>query len=187
MSGPRKVNVTSGCFRGEGVEGEREQRIYTPIEVWRRLDTLWPQGVALDPCSGPDSLGAPADHCYPEHEDEARRDGLAVEWPARTYANPPYADLKAWLAHARQQPGEIVMLVPVRIRRPWFRDALRDTAAHVAITRLAFAGHASAFPSDLMLLYFGDRPRCFCDAFGDLGGAFLGPMNYAQPKQKELF
>ena len=57
---------------------KRKQVVYTPQAVVDVLLTLWPEGIALDPCSGPDSIVPAARSIMPPD------DGLAIDWPERT-------------------------------------------------------------------------------------------------------
>lgn len=64
------------------MQGIRNQRVLTPQCVVDGLRAFWPEGVAFDPCGAPGSLvGAAA---------STELDGLRVDWPHRTFANPPY-------------------------------------------------------------------------------------------------
>jgi hypothetical protein len=133
--------------------GHREQRVHTPEPVIRVLRSLWPEGIAFDPCGSPDSIVGAADQAYPE----IGRDGLAEPWPERTFFNPPYDNLAPWLARYREA-WEIVGLVPVRTHRVWFRAALAASSAVVWLDPLKFLGHGAAFPAPLCLLYRGAAP-----------------------------
>ena len=133
--------------------GTREQRVHTPARVMAALAGVWPEGIAFDPCGSPDSIVGAADQAYPE----IGRDGLSEPWPERTYFNPPFDDLKPWLAKycaAR----EVVGLVPVRTHRVWFRRAISSSTSVHFLDPLKFVGHAAAFPAPLCLLYRGDAP-----------------------------
>ena len=136
--------------------GQREQRVYTPPPVIRALASLWPEGIAFDPCGGPDSGVGAADQYYPE----IGRDGLAEPWPERTYFNPPYDNLAPWLARY-VEAWEVVGLVPVRTHRKWFRAAMRESTAIEYLDPLRFVGHPSAFPAPLCMLYRGGAPGVF--------------------------
>jgi hypothetical protein len=190
---PRAASATESHSGGRRDEkGERIQRIHTPIEIWRRLAILWPEGVACDPCSSPEALHHPPIHCYPEHENPKRRDGISFAWPDRSFFNPPWGDLRLWLGHA-QGCGESVGLIPVRIRRHWFRHFMGSTLAHVMLDRLSFAGQQNAYPGDVAIVYLRGTPEIaasrFRDAFGDLGGYHLGALHYTDTRdaQASLF
>ena len=139
--------------------GVREQTIYTPQCVLDVVDQLWPEGIALDPCSGPDSIVKAKDYC----DLDAGKDGLTIPWPQFTFVNPPYKDLKKWLEKALHESGplsfaEILLLVPVRTHRKWFREAMGYATETVFLDPLKFHGFKQAFPAPMCLMYFGQRP-----------------------------
>lgn len=138
---------------------EREQVIYTPEVIRDVIRELWPEGLALDPCSGPESILEPTWAFGPHMPFPEDRDGLAVPWKHRTYVNPPYKHLKEWLAKAvaEAQSGvsEILVLAPVRTHRPWFRIAWLHSNCVIALNSLKFRGYDQAFPAPLCLMYWG--------------------------------
>ena len=69
-----------------GTPGEQEQRIHTPTTILDAVADLWPEGIALDPAGSPHGI-VKADWIVSPPDN-----GLAVEWPARTFVNPPYGD-----------------------------------------------------------------------------------------------
>lgn len=164
--------------------GEREQEILTPPRIVRAVLTLWPRGIALDPCA-PQSLNlrvVPA----AEHYTGSPMDGLREPWADRTYCNPPYAELAAWLGKARREADEgkeVALLVPMRTHREWFSLAAWE---RVCLLRpLKFVGYACDFPAPLAVLYGGKRISQFDTAFGGLGrcGSFIE----AEPQQGALW
>lgn len=126
------------------------QRVHTPQIVLDFIAEVWPEGIALDPCGSPDGI-VKADRiiCPPE-------DGLSLEWPARTFINPPYRKLKPWL-EKYLTCSEIFALVPVRTHRAWFRRALDTSRWYVWLDPLKFEGHANTYPQPLVLLYNGPQ------------------------------
>lgn len=164
--------------------GKREQRIYTPIEVVRRLHTLWPEGIACDPCSGPDSLVDADLRAYPESDE--RPDGLAFAWPARTYINPPFDNYAAFLGRFIEC-HEAVLLGPVRSHRTWYRDTCRTVAAFVDCDPVKFVGYAHGFPAPIRILYRGEQSHRFARIFGDLGSAHVGELYNVARAQVDLF
>lgn len=148
--------------------GKREQQIYTPELLLAPIRQVWPEGIAFDPCDGPDSIVGAANVAGPGCE---LANGLEVEWGERTYCNPPYADLKAWLAHA-EKFNEVMVLGPVRTHRPWFRRAAFESCDAVAwLPTIKFLGYKQSFPAPLCLLYWGDRRRKFIGAFERIGAS----------------
>lgn len=168
--------------------GKRPQRTYTPESIVGRLRRFWPDGVAFDPCHGPGSIVGAARVCWPENADESMRDGLAdtLDWPERTFCNPPFDAIRAWLGKA-QQYTEIVLLCPWRSHRKWFRAALLEIGAAVLLDPIAFNGYDATFPAPLALLYFGERGGQFSLAFGDLGTPHVGPIGIRDTRQGELW
>lgn len=88
--------------------------------------------------------------------------GLGVEWPDRTFANPPFLDLEEWLAKAREESAtgsRVVVLAPWRSHRRWFLDALVGRGGpRPTITlepAVKFRGHKTAFPAPVALIGWG--------------------------------
>lgn len=110
-------------------------------------------------------------------------DGLAVEWDAPTWVNPPYGEhLRAWLAKIASEArrgAEVVALLPCsRWEQGYFTDVLA-TANAVCFHRgrIAFISSidgepVGGNPSASMLLGCNvDRARWLA-AFGDIGACF---------------
>jgi hypothetical protein len=134
--------------------GARPQEILTP----RAIIDLLPWPVELDPCACVGSL-VPAKVCYyGQPEDEG---GLILPWMDRTYCNPPYKDLKAWLERAQREhlrlngQAQFVMLAPVRTHRAWFRSAMAAGVKIKWLDPVKFHGYDQAFPAPLCLLGWG--------------------------------
>ncbi len=135
--------------------GERPQSIYTPVSFIERY-IPWP--IALDPCAAHDSpVSALAEVKYYGPGYDAG--GLVLPWLDRTYVNPPYKDLKLWLARAYDQAvhtgGRIAVLAPVRTHRAWFRAAMHSTRVVQWLDPVKFEGYDQAFPAPLCLLWWG--------------------------------
>lgn len=167
-------------LHGAPPAGGREQRVYTPQSIVDALLRLWPDGIRLDPCSGPDSIVPAAVHVVPDQDSLPRQcaqrgtwivgDGLAVPWVARTYANPPFGTLRVWLERGAAS-SEVAMLVPVRTRRPWWRAVVFGEFGpeRCWLDSTRFAGHRNSYPADLVMLYWGSRTDEFRKAFECLG------------------
>jgi hypothetical protein len=126
--------------------------------------SLWPEGIALDPCTAPGSI-VPAIRAYTVEDD-----GLSKPWLPRTYINPPYNDLKRWLAYGLTQPMEQLWLVPVRTHRPWFRHFLAQSTLICWLdSGLTFLGYNQPFPAPLALVYRGYRKDKFISSTSLLG------------------
>ena len=155
------------CNRGMKLQ-LREQTIYTPETVLKVVLEVWPEGIELDPCTGPNSI-VPATTKFTEADD-----GLEQHWHRRTYCNPPYDALQMWLAKAMytvavEHVEEIIVLCPVRTNRDWFRCAWKHCSSRAALNPVKFVGYKSGFPAPLCLLYWGSRVEEFDKAVLALG------------------
>lgn len=149
--------------RAFALKGPREQRVYTPQSIIDCLLEIWPE-IALDPCSGSDSL-VPA-----KEKIEPPGDGLAVEWVDHTYVNPPYDQLRAWMRKAADSDAqELCMLIPNRTHRDWFRDLRPLIGTSIELRPLKFVGYKAPFPTPLVILYRGRRVMRLLDALARRG------------------
>ncbi len=169
--------------------GTRKQEIYTPPELIEAINKVWPH-IALDPCSGPEStVGAlrsyytpPSVVLTPTGKQKIVYipvggdcvDGLTASWEDYTFANPPYKLLKDWMlkghAEGHIQEREVMMLVPARGHRTWFRDVVATCSEVCDLNPVKFVGYKSAFPAPLLMIYFGAFREMFKEAFsGKLG------------------
>lgn len=143
-----------------GLKRERKQDILTPQVVVDFLHAIW-GGIALDPCAtrDPRNLVDAANKVYgpwgPDFEG-----GLDVPWVDRTYCNPPYKDLKRWLAKAINEIGKgadsvgcprIALLGPTRGHREWWQRARETVTVALELKPLTFVGYPGAFPAPLSL------------------------------------
>lgn len=148
-----------------GDTSENEQRIHTPASVLRPVYELWPEGIACEPYSSPDSLVVADEKHAPEFE---IKNSLLVPWPPRSYVNPEYANLKEAFGHGMQF-DEQVWLIPVRPHRVWWRAARRACDLVVWMNPLKFVGFEQAFPAALAIFYRGRRRFDAHDLFAPLG------------------
>jgi len=134
---------------------EREQQILTPPALVSLVRAIFDGPIELDPCAAVDEWGdvlgfvdAKRHHSgtlatnLPED-----RNGWTQPWADRTFVNPPYAELRVWLACAvresEDQRHRIAVLCPVRSNRWWWRrsrDAARARGAYVELDPFAFVG-----------------------------------------------
>ncbi len=140
---------------------------YTPAEVIERVvEALG--AIDLDPCADP-AKRVPATKHHTENDD-----GLARPWHGRVYMNPPYGDaIRTWIQKlgAEYEAGrtvEAIALIPARTDTAWFRDLPWEWACLVT-GRLEFSEHGVGAPFPSALLYLGQRPAAFVNAFGDFG------------------
>lgn len=140
------------------IDKPREQEILTPPWLPELLRKEW-GSILLDPCAprGDSSFLARSRYCGGEHDN-----GLIEPWLDRTYCNPPYRDLKLWLAKARAEAvkkssPKLALLVPARTSRKWYRAALDDRWV-VELDPVKFHGFDAGFPAPLHLICFNWRP-----------------------------
>jgi hypothetical protein len=170
--------------------GERPQEIHTPRCILTAIRGMWPS-IALDPCGSPDSI-VYADTTYCISPSIVRApsgkvkilyipgtpneiDGLAAPWMDYTYCNPPFQLLRVWLAKALDEAfsggKEILMLVPARTNRKWFRAATRTCSSICELDPVTFEGFGQSFPAPLWMLYWGTLTNLFEFEFDQvLGG-----------------
>lgn len=147
----------------------------TPECVLERVRRVGP--IELDPCA---DANRPLGHANFTVED----DGLQRFWPiGLVYVNPPYSQLRKWLAHcaARGTTGaEIIALVPARTdTRAWHESATTARAVCFWRGRLRFVGalHPAPFPS--AVLYWGPYGKLgvFTSAFDGAGAIYTRPLS----------
>lgn len=177
LSGARVVHDLA-----TGDKRTNEQEIYTPRSVIDVCLAVWPEGIRLDPCSGPDSIVPAEIRLQGRRVDSGRRTkhgatiwkwegaGLRRTWCSRTYCNPPFNQLRQWLAHA--VGSEVIVLAPVRSHRGWWRDWRDAQEAYCEMDPLKFLGYASSFPAPLILGYRGERVAQFKRAAAKLGSVY---------------
>ena len=133
---------------------EREQQILTPPALVALVRAIFDGPIELDPCAAVDEWGDVLGFVGARrHHDgtlaaplPACQSGLTQTWPDRTFVNPPYAELRAWLRKALDEAElcyKIVVLCPVRSSRWWWRSArniARACGAYVELNPFAFVG-----------------------------------------------
>src|SRR5574338_60385 len=150
MASRNKQNAL-GSLSDPTKTGKREQEILTPRWLLWLLAFEWDR-IVLDPCS-PVEPNVEADYHYTAC-------GLIWCWLDRTFCNPPYCDLKLWLAKALEESKDgkrIALLVPARTSRKWYRRTL-DGAWVVELDPVKFQGFDGAFPAPLHLICLNWRP-----------------------------
>lgn len=164
--------LATGNRTGKSVK--REQQIHTPECVLDVCRAVWKSGIYLDPCASPEASFA---------EIEYRERGTEQPWFDRSYINPPYVDLKLWLAKSATEFDagvvEQILLFPVRPNRKWWCDYMHSDGITAAwLKPLKFVGFDQAFPAPLVLVYTGEQVARFSKAakplachVGGLGGS----------------
>ena len=153
----------------------------TPPRIVNAVREFFGGGIALDPCANNHSI-VHAQHSYML----PRTDGLTASWNYPTiFVNPPYGrdtsrgtSIFDWLRKcvvANEQFGsEVIALVPVATNTQHWKMFVFPFAAAIcflADTRLKFleAGKESkkGAPMACALVYWGNRPHDFHDAFAE--------------------
>ena len=131
----------------------------TPSELWNRLNELHTFDL--------DAAASQANHLCAnwyglDHEEELRRDALAINWEGqRVYVNPPYGRvINAWIKkgyeHSINGGGRVVMLLPARTDTKWFHDYAIKGKVEFLKGRLKFGGSLSSAPFPSILVTFDD-------------------------------
>lgn len=83
--------------------------------------------------------------------------GLEREWGRRTFVNPPYSEIKDWVAYGFNQWWKnktVVMLIPSRTDTHWWHDyVMKATEIRFIKGRLKFGGskNSAPFPSAIVI------------------------------------
>ncbi len=90
-------------------------------------------------------------------------DGLAVDWHARNYCNPPYNNVEPWLAKAFEEHARgnsTMFLLPSRTSPMWFhRHVMRAHRVWYVPQGIKFEGYTHRTPFGMMLVHVdGARP-----------------------------
>ena len=157
----------------------------TPRHVIDRVVTVL-GSIDLDPCSNSRvDPNVPADRHYTREED-----GLCQTWTGRVYMNPPYGrELGSWVrkltdAYQAHRVCEAIALLPARTDTQWFR-ALRVYPKCFVTGRLKFGDARNSAPFPSMVVYLGNRPRHFAEAFLPLGDIYTCLPNGHDRSHKE--
>lgn len=155
-------NALQGLATGnrKGKPELREQQIHTPQCVLDICIKLWGE-IHLDPCASP-AREQFASECY-------YADGLTRPWSNCCFVNPPYKNLKDWLAKSEQEDGleihEQILLFPVRPNRKWWCQYMSPYQGPITavawLKPLKFEGYKQAFPTPLVLVYTGVETQDF--------------------------
>jgi hypothetical protein len=164
--------------------------VCTPATVYERIvEILGP--IGFDPCSHPASTvpsetqvllprywtdpSKPA----PAEEDDGKQltiygDGLSFNWAGMglVYVNPPYSRLprEPWVAKARDEADEAVLLLPVRTAGAWWQDEITRCAAVTFLRgRVTHEGEEQGAPFHQALIYCGTRAALWCEKAQALG------------------
>lgn len=90
-------------------------------------------------------------------------DGLSTSWGTRTYCNPPYSQLRQWLAKGWEEAGKgktVVFLVPSRTdTKAWHEYAMHADEIRFIRGRLKFGGSKNSAPFPSAIVIFRPRGR----------------------------
>jgi hypothetical protein len=168
--------------------------VCTPAAIYDRIvEILGP--IGFDPCSHPSST-VPAqtqvllprywtdpEKLHPAEEDNGEQltiwgDGLRYDWGGMglVYVNPPYSLLpkEPWVAKARDEADEAVLLLPVRTAGAWWQDEVTRCAAVTFLRgRVQHAGEEQGAPFHQALVYCGPRGALWREKAQALGWTVL--------------
>lgn len=126
----------------------------TPQWLFDSLDREF--GFTLDPCTNGENHKC-------EKFYTRLQNGILCDWGTETvYMNPPYSDIKSWMAKAygsAQEGATVVCLVPSRTDTEWWHRYAMKGEIRFIKGRLTFDGaeHNAPFPSAIVIF----RPREF--------------------------
>lgn len=90
-------------------------------------------------------------------------DGLQIEWGTNNYVNPPFNNLKAWLAKSIvewRKGKSVVFLMPIRIHTAYFLDMILPLfqenliTMHIIRGGVKFQNYEHRAPFGMMFLHF---------------------------------
>ena len=156
----------------------------TPGDVLDVVRDAFGGSIDLDPCSNPASITMAAREIWETDYPEASRkdsveigNGLALVWHGRTFVNPPFDNLGAWIQKCAQEGrprrAEVILLCPSRTDTiAW--QALAPTVDALCFWkgRIKFLGSLYGAPFPTALLYWGTNPSMFARAFRPKGIIF---------------
>ena len=137
---------------------------HTPPHFFAELARRW--NFTFDPCSSVRFPATCARWCGLDHPNPSRRDGLTADWlteaqGGHVWCNPPYSDIKGWMAKATDEAARgvtSVFLVPARTDTKWFHGGLRTgTVRTVTFVegRLRFGDGKGGAPFPSMVVEIG--------------------------------
>jgi transposase len=168
LTSETKVEVTHPSVNGAGKPAHCEW--YTDARIMKVIRSVM-GSIDLDPASHPDANRVVRAQQFFTFED----DGLTKTWEGRrVWCNPPFGAWDEWAAKIYQEwsrggIGDLCVLIGTRSLSAKANVPLLRSASAVCITkgRIPFWGpHAKSAPNDgHAILYFGERPQSFNEAF----------------------
>ncbi len=139
---PRRRNAKTSLAPFHVDKSPARQRYGTPWALYWELERRYGGGgFTLDPCAEPWS--AKCDHFFTVDDD-----GLAQDWlvqnetglliPSRTFFNPPFDDIGAWMEKAcrefhAKRAERVCALVPNRTEATWYHEIVKPWARVIDI------------------------------------------------------
>ena len=89
--------------------------------------------------------------------------GLDREWGTSTFVNPPYSEIKEWVAYGYEQAQKgktVVMLIPSRTDTRWWHDfVMKAKEIRFIKGRLKFGGQKNSAPFPSAIVVFDGQLR----------------------------
>lgn len=163
----RARNVESSSIRGalKAIGGDPSvAHLSSAKDEWATPQDLYDAchaefGFTLDVCASPEN--AKCEQFYSEN-------GLEQEWAGVCWMNPPYSEVAAWMAKARESANNgatVVCLVPSRTDVGWFWDTARHGQVRFLRGRLHFVddeGNTGPAPFPSCIVVFGRETGMYC-------------------------
>ncbi len=167
----KTFNAAKSLFNSTALSGNvggqaREQTVLTPEWLLEAIRAVAP--IGLDPCTTPENpTKAEAymtEGMFGVDTPQFGQAGLAQFWATYptiragclVYVNPPYSDLRSWLAKCLYEASclaPIYLLAPFRPQRKWFVEYTRGYTV-ASLAPFPFVGHKQAFPAPLCLVCY---------------------------------
>ena len=120
----------------------------TPQDLFDKLNAEF--DFNLDPCATNENA-----KCGRFYSSDI--DGLMQSWHGRVFMNPPYSEIRAWMAKAAAEAragATVVCLVPARTDTRWFHESAVGHEIRFIQGRLRFGGAKAGapFPSCIVVM-----------------------------------
>ena len=121
--------------------------VITPSYILTQLKEEF--GPLFDPC--------PYNPCWDKEKDQ---DGLTIPWGQYTFCNPPYSNVKPWLAKAAQEHAlgkTIILLLKINIACRGYFKPYEGVELRFFNHRIRFPPHSTCARFGSMLVIFGKK------------------------------
>lgn len=123
----------------------------TPQDFYDQLNNRF--GFELDPCCTYENCKAPIGYTIAQN-------GLTRSWDyLRVFCNPPYSEIKLWVAKAASERALTVMLIPARTDTRWFHEYIYkkpNVEIEFIKGRLKFGNSKNSAPFPSMIVIFNN-------------------------------